>query len=229
VRDEGTARSRIKVDVWADVMCPWCYIGKRRLEEAARAFTSTEGREVDIEFHSFELDPDLVPGRTQTFLDYNVEVKGLARDRATALLAHVTALGRGVGLDIDFDAAKLTSTRLAHQLIHHAKTHGKQPEAEEALFAAYLAQGRNVSDLDELGEIAEEIGLDRAEAIRALESAEHLAGVLDDERTARSFGISSVPFFVIDGRYGMAGAQDSGTIEDALQRAWAERYSTVPG
>jgi len=220
----------VKVDVWADVMCPWCYIGKRRLEEAAAVFSAGgpgEGRHLDIEFHSFELASDIAIGHTQSVLDYNVNEKGMDEGDATALLARITTRARAIGLDLHFESALLTNTSLAHQLIHYAAAHGKQLEAEEALFVAYFTQGRNVSDIEELGSIAQELGLDRDDAVRALEADEFLDAVHADEAAARAYGINSVPFFVIDGKYAVEGVQSTALIASALETAWAERSTAA--
>ncbi|RJT97418.1 DsbA family oxidoreductase [Arthrobacter frigidicola] len=222
---QGGAPS-MKIDVWADVMCPWCYMGKRRLEEAVQAFTAAshpEKRSIEVEFHSFELAPELPSGQTQSVLDFNVANRGMSRDQAATRLEEVTERGRGLGLDLNFNTALLTNTSRAHQLIHYSKAHGKQLEAEEAVFAAYFTHGRNVSDLEQLGQIAEGIGLDGDDAVRALRAEEHLEAVRSDQAAASSYGIRSVPFFVIDGKYGLAGLQDASVMTDALDMAWSER------
>jgi predicted DsbA family dithiol-disulfide isomerase len=216
----------MKIDVWADVMCPWCYMGKRRLEEAVRSFTDashTEHRRIEVEFHSFELAPELPPGQTQSVLNFNVANRGMSPDQAATLLQEVTERGRGLGLDLNFNTALLTNTSRAHQLIHYSKAHGKQLEAAEAVFAAYFTHGHNLSDLEQLGQIAESIGLDREDAVRALQAEEHLEAVRSDQAAAGSYGIRSVPFFVIDGKYGLAGLQDASVLTEALDMAWSER------
>lgn len=218
-------KRRIKVDIWADVACPWCYIGTRRLDAATQSF-SAEGtgarREVLVEFHSFELAPDLPVGPTRSPMDYNTEHLGMSESDAVAALARVARRARAVGLELDFTTTRVANTVLAHQLIHFAKAQGMQREAEDALFAAYFTQGRNVSDIDDLADVAGEIGLDRADVRRSLTAGEHLPAVRADEALARSHGIHSVPFIVVDGRYGLPGAQGTAVIEAALERAWSE-------
>jgi predicted DsbA family dithiol-disulfide isomerase len=221
-----SARHRLKVDVWADVMCPWCYLGKRRLDAAAASFAAKhlgERREVDIEFHSFQLAPALAEGKTQSASAYIQKETGASEAEVSKMMDHLARLGRRVDLDYNWDAVQVTNTLLAHQLIHHAKQRGKQLDAEEALFAAYFTQGRDVGDIGVLGDIAEQIGLDRAEAVRALTEKEHLAAVRDDVAQAGALGARGVPFFVVDGKYGLSGAQETTILERALEQAWSDR------
>ncbi len=218
----------IKVDVWADVMCPWCYLGKRRLDAAAASFAARnlgEGRKVDIEFHSFQLAPDLAVGVTQPASQFIQKETGSSEAEVDGMLDHMVRLGRRIGIEYNWDAVQVTNTLLAHQLIHHAKTVGKQLEAEEALFAAYFTEGRDVGDADVLADIAEQIGLDRTEATQALKSNTHLPAVRADLALAGSYRVTGVPFFVVDGKYSLSGAQEQTVLERALEQAWSEKAS----
>lgn len=216
---------RIRVDIWADVACPWCYIGMRRLDAAAASFRAKgrgESRAVDVVFHSFQLAPHLPVGPTQSVMEYNMNHLGMSESDSATALARVVRRARAVGLELDFTTTRFANTVLAHQLIHYAKAHGRQREAEEALFAAFFTQGRNVSDVHELADIADELGLDRADAFRSLLADEHLQAVRADEALARSHGTHVVPFIVVDGKYSLAGAQGTPLIENALEQAWSD-------
>jgi predicted DsbA family dithiol-disulfide isomerase len=211
----------VKVDIWSDVACPWCYIGKRKFEEGARR----AGVPVEVEYHSFELSPDTPVDFAGSTTDYLAERKGLGVDQVAAMLQHVTGIAATVGLHYDFDRVVHTNTVLAHELLHAAKAQGRQLETAEALFRAYFEQGRHIGRVDTLVEVAREVGLD-ADAVRtALESHEYLGGVHADQAQAVAYGINGVPFFVIDGRYGVSGAQDPDVFAGALTQVAAERAS----
>lgn len=216
----------IKIDIWSDLVCPWCYIGKRRLEEGMEDFAGREEAvPVDIEWHSFELSPDTpldIPA-TETEVDYLVRRKGLSEAKAREMLARVTDIAASVGLAYDFDTVKPANTVKAHQLLHLAKAKGLQGEAKERLFRAHFTEGRDLGNDDTLAELASEIGLDRAEVLRALHAEEYLAAVRADQKRAHDLGINGVPFFVIDGRYGISGAQPSEHFTEALLKVAAER------
>lgn len=209
----------VKVDIWSDVACPWCYIGKRKFEEGVRR----AGVPVEVEYHSFELSPDTpvdYEGSTARFL---ADSKGLPLQDVQRMLDQVTQIAAGVGLHYDYDTVVHTNTVLAHELLHAAKAQGRQLETAEALFKGYFEQGRHVGRIDDLVELAGEAGLD-TEAVRAaLEAHEYLGAVHADQAQAAAYGISGVPFFVIDGRYGVSGAQDADVFAGALQQVAAEK------
>jgi predicted DsbA family dithiol-disulfide isomerase len=225
----------IKVDVWSDVACPWCYVGKRKFEAGAAAFVgageadgaATDGaggrREVVVEYHSYELAPDTPVENTVNHLDYLVERLGVSRSDAVAMLARMVELGKTVGIAFDYDALQHTNTVKAHQLIHYAKAHGRQLDATERIFRAYFTEGRHVGRVAELADLAAEIGFDRADVARSLESDEYLTDVRQDQDLARRYGIRGVPFFVVDGKYGLSGAQDPAVFAQALEQVWTER------
>lgn len=221
-----TAERRVRVDVWADVMCPWCYLGKRRLDAAAASFAAKhlgEARAVDIEFHSYQLAPGLPTGSTESATAYIQKETGASESEVSGMMQRLTRLGRRIELEYNWDAVQVTNTLLAHQLIHHAKAHGRQLEAEEALFAAYFTEGGDIGDLEVLGDVAEQIGLDKADAIRSLRAGEYLSAVRDDVARAGALGARGVPLFVVDGRYSLSGAQDAARLEHALEQAWSDK------
>ncbi|MEI6874845.1 MAG: DsbA family oxidoreductase [Spirochaetota bacterium] len=216
----------IKIDIWSDLVCPWCYIGKRRLEEGMKDFAGREESvPIDIEWHSYELSPDTpldIP-KAETEVSYLVRHKGLSETKAREMLARVTDIATSVGLTYDFDTVKPANTVKAHQLLHHARAKGFQAEAKERLFSAHFTEGRDLGNDDILAELASEVGLDRDEFLLALREERHLAAVRADQEQARAFGITGVPFFVIDGRYAISGAQSAETFTGALLKVVAER------
>ena len=209
----------IKVDIWSDVQCPWCYIGKRKFEAGAQAF----GGEVEVEYHSFELAPDTPVDFDGTPVDYLSQRKGLPLEQVEQMLARVTGIAASVGLHYDYDHVHQTNTVISHELLHFAKSKGRQLEMKERLLKAYFVDGEHVGRIPDLVEIAAELGFDRAEVTEALESHRYLADVKADVALANEYGISGVPFFVIDGKYGVSGAQEAETFANVLTQVQAER------
>ncbi|MBC7762903.1 DsbA family oxidoreductase [Glaciihabitans sp. GrIS 2.15] len=211
--------SPIKVDIWSDVQCPWCYIGKRKFEAGAAAF----GGVVEIEYHSFELAPDTPVDFDGSPVDYLSQRKGMPVEQVTLMLANVTGIAASVGLDYDYDHVHQTNTVKAHELIHYAKSEGRQLEMKERLLKAYFVDGRHVGRIEDLADLAAEIGLDRSEVVRVLTDETYLADVKADVAQAVAYGIQGVPFFVIDGTYGVSGAQDAATFTKVLEQVRTER------
>ena len=214
----------IKIDVWSDVACPWCYIGKRKLENGLAEFASgPDAVEVEVEYHSFELSPDTPVDFEGTTTSYLAERKGMPVAQVEQMLERVTGIAADVGLDYHFDTVKHTNTVKAHQLIHYAKAHGLQLEMKERLLKAYFVEGEHVGRVSDLADLAAEIGLDRDDVVRSLEADEYLAAVHADQQQAVAYGIQGVPFFVIDGKYGVSGAQDAATFVQVLEQVAGER------
>lgn len=211
----------IKVDIWSDVQCPWCYIGKRKFEAGAAEF----GGEVEVEYHSFELAPDTPVDFEGTPIDYLSQRKGVAPEQAKQMIDRVTGIAKAVGLDYDYDHVHQTNTVISHELLHFAKSKGRQLEMKERLLKAYFVNGEHVGRIPDLVEIAVELGFDRAEVTEALESHRFLADVKADVARAQAFGIQGVPFFVIDGKYGVSGAQEAATFANVLEQVRSERDS----
>lgn len=212
----------LKVDVWSDIACPWCFIGKRKFEAAVEAF-GDDGRQVEIEYHSFELAPETPVDFDGSEVDFLVSHKHLPAEQVAHMLEQVGSIAQSVGLSYDFDSLRHTNTARAHQLLHFAKAYGKQAELKERLLSAYFEEGRHVGRVADLADLAQEVGLDRVKAIAALESEEFLPAVGADKDQAIAYGITGVPFFVIDGKYGVSGAQDPATFTEVLETAWSER------
>ncbi|MFS8499988.1 MAG: DsbA family oxidoreductase, partial [Micromonosporaceae bacterium] len=219
----------IQVDVWSDVVCPWCYIGKRRFEAGAAAFAERHPDvEVRLEYHSFQLDPDTPLDFEGTAVDYLVGRKGVSAAQARQMIDHVVKVAAEVGLAYDYDAIRHTNTGKAHQLLHHAKVHGRQVELKERLMRAYFVEGRHVGRDDDLADLAAEVGLDRDEAWRALRENRYADAVRADQEQAARYGIHAVPFFVLDGRYGISGAQPAEVFTEALAQVHRQRAAARP-
>jgi predicted DsbA family dithiol-disulfide isomerase len=209
----------IKVDIWSDVQCPWCYIGKRKFEAAVEQF----GGDVEVEYHSFELAPDTPVDFEGTPIDYLSQRKGLPIAQVEEMLERVTGIAASVGLDYDYDHVHQTNTIKAHELLHYAKSHGRQLDMKERLLKAYFVDGRHVGRIEDLADLAAEIGLDRAEVVKVLTDETFLADVKQDVAQAEEYGIQGVPFFVFDDKYGVSGAQDPATFANVLQQVQTER------
>jgi predicted DsbA family dithiol-disulfide isomerase len=210
--------TKIKVDIWSDIACPWCFIGKRKFETAVESFPG----DVEIEYHSFELSPDTPVDFEGNEVEFLAEHKGLAQQQAKEMLERVGGIASSVGLNYDFDSLHHTNTVKAHELLHFAKAQGRQLDVKERLLAAYFEQGRHVGRVEVLADIAHEAGLDRAEALSALESGRYLDDVRADQAQAQAYGISGVPFFVFEGKYGVSGAQDPAAFREVLDTVSAE-------
>jgi predicted DsbA family dithiol-disulfide isomerase len=209
----------IKVDIWSDVQCPWCYIGKRKFEAGLAQF----GGEVVVEYHSFELAPDTPVDFEGTPVDYLSQRKGIAPADAQQMIDRVTTIAASVGLDYDYDHIHQTNTVISHELLHFAKSKGRQLEMKERLLKAYFIEGQHVGRIPDLVELAVELGFDRDEVTEALESHRFLADVKADMAQAREYGINGVPFFVIEGQYGVSGAQEAATFANVLEQVHRER------
>jgi predicted DsbA family dithiol-disulfide isomerase len=209
----------VKIDVWSDVACPWCYIGKRKFEAGA----AVSGVPVEIEYHSFELSPDTPVDFEGSAIEFLSGHKGIPVAQAKAMTDQVSAIAAEVGLDYHYDDIKHTKTLLAHELLHFAKANGKQLETTEALFKAYFVDGAHIGHVDDLVALAESVGLDGVAARAALEDHRFAVDVQADFAQAVAFGIRGVPFFVIDGRYGVSGAQAPEVFAGALTQVAAEQ------
>ena len=209
----------IKVDIWSDVQCPWCYIGKRKFEAGVAEFDG----EVVVEYHSFELSPDTPVDYDGTPVDYLSQRKGIPVDQVHTMLERVTGIAADVGLDYHFDDVHQTNTIKAHELLHYAKSKGRQLDMKERLLKAYFVDGIHVGRIPELADLAEEIGLDRAEVVSVLEANTFLADVKADVALGAQYGIQGVPFFVIDGKYGVSGAQDAAAFTNVLEQVQSEK------
>lgn len=204
----------IKVDIWSDVQCPWCYIGKRKFEAAVEQ----TGIPVEVEYHSFELAPDTPVDYQGTPEQYLAERKGLPEDTVRQMIERVKGIAASVGLEYDYAHMHQTNTVKAHELLHVAKAQGKQLEMKEALLRAYFIDGGHVGRIDDLVDLAAGLGMDRTEVREALDTERYLPDVKADVAQAAAYGIQGVPFFVFEGQYGVSGAQESAIFANVLEQ-----------
>lgn len=211
----------MKIEIWSDFVCPFCYIGKRRLEMALEQFPNRD--QVKIEFKSFELDPN-APKYSDKHINEALAAKyGMSVEDARRTNEGLKQQAATVGLTFNFDNMKPTNTFDAHRLAKFAKTVGKEAELTEKLLAAYFTESKNVGDHETLLDIAEAAGLDRQEALNVLQDEKAFANdVRIDQAIAQQYGIRGVPFFIINQKYAISGAQPTETFVGALQKVWEE-------
>lgn len=210
----------MKIEIWSDVMCPFCYIGKRHFEEALSKFSDKE--HIDIEWKSFQLDPTMPDVVEESQEDYLVKRKGMSRDQIQGMLQNVTTMGKEAGLDFNFDQSIMVNSQKAHQLIQFAKSKGLGNEIEERLFQAYFTEGKNVADETTLTELGKEIGLDENELQVAFNDDKYLYQMKQDIQEAQNIGVRGVPFFVFDRKYGVSGAQPTEAFLETLNKSFGE-------
>ncbi|MFC7371907.1 DsbA family oxidoreductase [Fictibacillus iocasae] len=210
----------MKVEVWSDIACPFCYIGKRKFETALQQFGQSE--EVEVEFKSFELDPNAPKGSSMKTYEMLAKKYGMSLEQAKATSENVALQASAVGLEFHFDKTVLTNTRDAHRLIHFADAKDKSKEMKERLLKAYFTDGVDVGDHDVLVRLAEETGLDGEEAALMLSDGSYRAEVERDEAEARELNITGVPFFVFNRKYAVSGAQNPDHFLDVLNQVYEE-------
>jgi predicted DsbA family dithiol-disulfide isomerase len=213
---------RLAIDIWSDIACPWCYVGKRRLEAALALFPHRAS--VDVTWHAFELDPS-APARRDPSVTYAGRIAakyGMKVEDAEKRIRDMTEMAKADGLDFQFDTAQSGNTFDAHRVVHLGGERGVQDAVKERLLRAYFTEGERVSDRETLVRLGSEAGLDAAEVRRMLETDRYTREVREDEASARELGVTGVPFFVIGGRYGISGAQPAQALLGALERAWGE-------
>ncbi|GCF08077.1 DsbA family oxidoreductase [Dictyobacter arantiisoli] len=215
----------MKIEIWSDIACPWCYIGKRRFESALAQFEHRD--QVEIIWRSFELAPDAALKTEGSMEEVVAKKYGLSREQAAESNRTITQLAAKEGLEYHLDQIQMTNTFDAHRLIHLAAHHGLQDVAKERLLKAYFVEARNVGEIDTLVQLASEIGLDAEEARTALSSDTYADAVRTDEERAHVFGITGVPFFAIDEKYGISGAQPTDVFSRALKQSWTESHPLV--
>lgn len=210
----------MKVEIWSDVVCPFCYIGKRKFEKALEGFEAKD--KVAIEWRSFQLDPDMeyIPG--QSVHEYLGKRKGASEAEGKRMNDAMTAMAKEVGLEYDFDKAIINNTFNAHRLLHFAKEKGVQNEMKERLFRAYYTEGMNVGDIETLAQLGEEVGLQAEEIRTVLQSDKYAQDVLIDQYKAQQVGARGVPFYVFNNKYAVSGAQPSEVFAQVLEKVWEE-------
>lgn len=215
----------MKIEIWSDIACPFCYIGKRKLEDALVGFPQKE--QVDIEFKSYQLDPNAPLYSGQDFYE-NMAVKFGSVEQAKQMTANITEQAKAVGLDFRFDTMKPTNTFDAHRLTKFAKEHGKDTVVSEKLLHANFTDSKDVGDKETLADIAAEVGLNKEEALAVLEDKQAYAKeVHADIEEAKQLGITGVPYFIFNRKYAISGAQPTETFAQALNKVWEEEKSNT--
>ena len=215
----------MRVEIWSDVVCPWCYVGKRRFEAALAQFPHAD--EVEVVWRSFELDPGAPTERTGDYVTHLAQKYGRSRADAQGMLDSMTATAAEAGLDFRFDRARPGNTFDAHRVLHLAADRGVQGALKERLLRATFTEGEPIADRDALVRLATEVGLDPDEVREVLATDRYAEAVRADEAQAAAFGIRGVPFFVVDRTYGVSGAQPSDALLQVLEQAWSERPLTM--
>jgi predicted DsbA family dithiol-disulfide isomerase len=210
------------VDIWSDVRCPFCYIGKHKFEAALEKFAHK--KEVEVQWHSFQLDPSLQTQPELSTLDYFVRVKNVSKDQAREMFQGAQEMAANTGIKMDLDTAVVANSYRAHLLIQLAKEKGRANELKEGFFQAHFAEGKNIDDPKVLVNLAETAGLNAKDAEEALNSEEFAYCVKQDEMQAQQIGVTGVPFFIFENKYAVSGAQPSETFLEILEKTYRELF-----
>ncbi|WP_334121135.1 MULTISPECIES: DsbA family oxidoreductase [Glutamicibacter] len=222
--EQPTESKRLRVDIFSDIACPWCFIGKRRFEKGVEAFEFSQN--IDVYWHAYQLDPSLPDNYDGSEAEYLSKMKGLDQAQVQQMLQHVTAQAAEEGLKYDFENLKVANSFTALRVLEFAKQHGAGDEMKEALLSAHFEKGLNTGELSTLLEIADSLGLNTQELSKQLESGAYTDEVNADISQAQQLGITGVPFFVLDGKYGISGAQPAEVFANALTQVYAENVKT---
>ncbi|MBP8023295.1 MAG: DsbA family oxidoreductase [Paludibacter sp.] len=216
----------MKIEIWSDVMCPFCYIGKRNFEKALTQFAEKE--KIEIVWKSFQLDASVPDIATESYEEYLVKRKGLSAEQVKGMLQNVTQMAREAGLDYHFDRSVIVNSLKAHRLIQFAKTRNLGDEAEERLFHAFFTEGKSIADIDTLTQLGVEIGLDATELQVAFTDERYAYQVNQDIQEARQIGVNGVPFFVFNRKYAISGAQPPQAFLETLRKSFDEWQKLNP-
>ena len=210
----------MKVDIWSDIRCPFCYIGKRKFEIALEQFPHKDN--IEVVWRSFELDPNIKTDPSLNYLEYLAQKKGITVPEVQEMSQHMADTAKEVDLHFDNTKIVIANSFNAHRLIHLAKAKGLGNEAKEQLLKAFFIDGKNIDDDQTLKEIGSLIGLDPDEVEKLLSSNAYEEAVREDEVQAQNLGINGVPFFVFNNKYAVSGAQSPATFLQALEQSWSE-------
>ena len=212
--------NKLKVQIWSDIMCPFCYIGKRRIEEALTLFEHKEA--VEIEWKSFQLDASFIPSPEDNIIEHLAEKYRKDTEWAQTMVDNMTQNAKTAGLDFHFEKAVLANSHNAHRLLHLAKKQHLANELKELLFKAYLTDGKDLNNLNTLAELGIEVGLEAETVAQVLHSNAYANEVKQDIQEANTIGVQGVPFFVFDNKYAVSGAQPATTFLQTLEKVWQE-------
>jgi predicted DsbA family dithiol-disulfide isomerase len=212
----------MKIEVWSDIACPFCYIGKKNFELALDQFPHKD--EIDIEYKSFELDPYAPKEQNQNVHEMLASKYGVTMERAKEMNQSVVDRGAETGIKFNMDKVIPTNTFDANRLLHLAKEFGKQPQMADRLFEAYFVEGKNISDMPTLRKLAQDVGIESPDFDLMLSSDKYTLGVRKDEQAAEELGLSGVPAFVVADKYLISGAQSPKAFLEALKEAWGIEF-----
>jgi len=218
----------MKIEIWSDVMCPFCYIGKRNFETALEQFADKES--IEVEWKSFQLDPTISETATESHDEYLVKRKGMSLEQVKGMLENVTEMAKQAGLEYHFEQSVVVNSQKAHQLIQFAKTKNMGDEIEERLFKAFFTEGKNIADLVVLTRLGKEAGLDENELQHAFtdEQYKYKYRMAQDIQEAQNIGVRGVPFFVFDRKYAISGAQPPQAFAKTLAKSFTEWKAQNP-
>lgn len=216
----------MKIEIWSDVMCPFCYIGKRNFEKALEQFA--DKNKIEVEWKSFQLDPTIPEVAEENQVDYLVKRKGMNREQVQEMLENVTQMAQKVGLEYHLDKSVMVNSQKAHQLIQFAKTKNLGDQIEERLFKAFFTEGKNIADTNTLTQLGIDIGLDKNELQVAFTDDQYRYQMNQDIQEGQQLGVRGVPFFVFDRKYGISGAQPSEAFLDTLSKSFTEWKAANP-
>lgn len=214
----------MRVDIWSDIRCPFCYIGKHKFEDALEKFEHKD--DVQVVWHSFQLDSNLKTQPETDTIEYFTKAKGISREQALQMFGGAQKMAEEAGLVLDLENSVVANSFKSHQLLQYAKTKGLGDEIKEALFEAHFTKAQNIDDDDTLLEIAASAGLDKEETEKILSTEQFAHQVNQDEMAARQLGVQGVPFFVFNNKYGVSGAQSPEKFLEVLEKSW-EGSSTI--
>ncbi|MBV6880207.1 DsbA family oxidoreductase [Epilithonimonas ginsengisoli] len=210
----------MKVDIWSDTRCPFCFIGKRNFEKALQKFSQND--KVVVNWHSFQLDPNMKTDLSKNHYEYLSEVKGFPMAQIMQMHENLIQSGKNAGIDFNFDEVKVSNSFKSQMLVQFAKEKGKADEMEELLFEAYFKLGKDIDDVEVLSEIGEKMGFSKDEIAKSLQSKELSELVNNDITEASNLGIRGVPFFVFNQKYAISGAQPTHLFSEVLEKSWTE-------
>jgi predicted DsbA family dithiol-disulfide isomerase len=210
----------MKIDIWSDTRCPFCFIGKKNFEKALQNFAQNEN--IEVNWHSFQLDPEMKTDLSRNHYEYLSDIKGHSLQETIQMHKNLIQIGKNAGIDFNFDEVKVSNSFKSQILVQLAKEKGKASEMEELLFEAYFILGKNIDDVDVLSEIGEKLGFTKEEIQNAVQSQELTTLVNNDIKEAADLGINSVPFFVFNRKYAISGAQPTHLFSEVLEKSWTE-------
>lgn len=216
----------MKIEIWSDVICPFCYIGKRNFETALEQFA--DKKNIEVIWKSFQLDPTIPEVATESYTDYLVKRKGMAVEQVQGMLSNVTQMATQVGLDYHLDQSVIVNSQKAHQLIQFAKSKNLGNEAEERLFKAFFIEGKNIADKGTLAQLGKDFGLEESEIKANLEDEKYKYEIAQDIQEAQNIGVTGVPFFVFDRKYAVSGAQPAEAFLETLNKSFVEWRKSNP-